>query len=144
MTKSSDEVWTSTGLKPLSVNDMWLGRKTDSAKYRKYREHLIRTLPNLEMPEGKLTLELRVYLERSNADLDNVLKGLIDSLQDRYEFNDKIIYKIVAEKFVVKRGEGNIEFRFTPYQEEILDATASPIICDDHVCVCPHCNMAII
>lgn len=44
------------------------------------------------------------------SDLDNLLKATIDSIAERYLFNDKNIYKIRAEKKDVKRGEEYISF----------------------------------
>ena len=35
--------WVEAKIKPLSANEMHLGRKVDSAKYRKYTENLKRT-----------------------------------------------------------------------------------------------------
>ena len=45
-----------------------------------------------------------------SSDLDNLLKATIDTIAEFYVFNDKKIYRIIAEKKDVKKGEEYISF----------------------------------
>ncbi|MDE1465373.1 hypothetical protein [Spartinivicinus poritis] len=102
-------------IKPLSVNEAYYGKKVKTKKYRDYEEELFSTLPDLIIPEGKLTLELLTSYSNTRADIDNALKPFIDILQKRYSFNDNKIFRLFTEKQVVKRGEENLKFRITPF-----------------------------
>ena len=59
---------------------------------------------------------INVGLSSKNADIDNIAKPFIDILQKKYGFNDKNIYKLVLEKFIVKKGEEFIEFKMEKYE----------------------------
>jgi len=107
-----------TGLKPLSANESYLGKKVKSKKYRMYESHLQRTLPDIEMPEGLLKLTIEVYYSNKLSDVDNALKPFIDVLQKRYDFNDNRIYRLDVEKFIVPKGEEDIRFLIEPYDLE--------------------------
>lgn len=103
--------------KPLSVNKAWLGRKRKSKDYRMYEVNMLEALPDLEIPEGKLKLTIHVYYSSRASDIDNCLKPFIDILQKRYDFDDKWIYKLHVEKFVVKRGFEKICFEVELYED---------------------------
>lgn len=114
-------LWISTGLKPLSANKMHLGRKVDSAEYRKYKSNLMRRLPDVDIPEGPLRVRVLACFSSKLADLDNVLKPFLDVLQARYGFNDRHVYRIVAQKKIVPKGEETILFAvdsWTPSDSE--------------------------
>ena len=88
------------------------GRKWKSSEYQKFealcKMHLRKS--ELEIPEhGDLEIHLTFGIS-SRFDLDNSLKSFIDILQDRYNFNDNRIIKIVAEKKRVKKGNEFIDF----------------------------------
>ena len=104
------DLWVSTKVKPFSANSMHYGRKTDTAAYRKYQAELIRRLPDIEIPEGPLRLRILACFSSKLADLDNVLKPFLDTLQKRYGFNDRDIYRITAQKKIVKKGEESLVF----------------------------------
>ena len=49
---------------------------------------------------------VHVGLSNRAADLDNIIKPLLDTYQSMYEeFNDKYVYGISMSKDIVKRGE---------------------------------------
>lgn len=66
----------------------------------------------MEVPEGKLLLNITFGLSSKNADWDNPIKPFQDVLQIKYGFNDRRVYKGVIEKVDVKKGEEFIEFSF--------------------------------
>jgi Holliday junction resolvase RusA-like endonuclease len=123
--------WVSTGLKPLSANKMHLGRKIDSAEYRKYRTALTRRLPDIEIPDGPLRVRVLACFSSKLADLDNVLKPFLDVLQARYGFNDRHVHRIVAQKKIVPKGQETILFAVDSWDpeaepnKEIEDAQAT-------------------
>lgn len=114
MTKSSND-WTHTNLKPMSVNKAWLGAKRKSGEYRKYESHLLRTLPDIEIPEGLLEVRVVVYYSSKLADLDNAIKPLLDIITKRYGVDDRYVYRLRMTKVIVKKGEENIAFRILPF-----------------------------
>lgn len=107
---SDPKEWISTGLKPLSANKMHIGRKVDSGEYRKYKAELIRRLPDVSIPEGPLRVRVLACFSSKLADLDNVLKPFLDVLQARYGFNDRDVFRIVAQKKHVPKGEETLLF----------------------------------
>lgn len=109
--------WTTINTKPLSVNEAFLGRKVKSRKYRDYEEALLSVLPDIIIPEGKLTLKLLISYSNSRADIDNALKPFIDILQKKYSFNDNKIYRLLIQKRVVKKGQESLKFQLIPFEE---------------------------
>lgn len=107
--------WIDTGLKPLSANKAFQGRKVKTREYRHYEKTLIETLPDLEIPDGELELQLIVRYSSKLADVDNALKPFIDVLQKRYGFNDRFIFKLTVIKEIVPKGDEKILFKVTPY-----------------------------
>ena len=106
--------WIASNCKPLSVNEATIGKKVKSKAYRMYEEFLIEHLPNVEVPDGELELQLMVFYPSRRSDLDNALKPFIDVLQKRYGFNDNRIDKLVVIKRIDKENP-RIVFRFKPY-----------------------------
>jgi Holliday junction resolvase RusA-like endonuclease len=98
-------------IKPLSVNQAWMGRKFKTKFYKDYEIELSSKLPKLKIDKTKkLTLDLIVGYSNSNSDIDNFLKPFIDILQKKYLFNDRNIYKLNIVKEIVKKGDEFIEF----------------------------------
>ncbi|QFU04557.1 Endodeoxyribonuclease RusA [Pseudoalteromonas sp. THAF3] len=128
--------WVSTGLKPLSANKMHLGRKVDSAEYRRYKKHLVDTLPDLDIPDGPLRVRLLVCFSSKLADLDNVFKPFLDTLQARYGFNDRHVHRIVAQKKIVPKGKETILFSVdawepTPEELQEIQNAQTPDYCPE-------------
>jgi len=109
---------TKIDIKPLSANEMYLGRKVKSYKYKTFERKILPLLPDLEVPEGELQLTIEVGLSSKLADVDNILKPFIDCLQLKYGFNDKWIYHLVVTKEIVKKDEEYITFNL---KEKIKD-----------------------
>ena len=100
-------------IKPLSVNEAWLGRKRKSAKYRKYEAEVTELLATAEIevpPTGGLGLCLEFGFSSSASDIDNPIKPFQDILQKVYGFDDKRIHELIVHKTKVKRGEEYILF----------------------------------
>jgi Holliday junction resolvase RusA-like endonuclease len=98
-------------IKPLSVNDVWRGRRFKTPDYRAYEQHCFLILPNaVEIPEGRLELKIRFCLSSAGGDIDNPTKPILDILQKKYGFNDSRIYRLLIEKVITKKGGEFVEF----------------------------------
>ncbi len=101
-------------IKPLTVNQAHRtvnGRILKSSAYRGYEQTLFYLLPIKKIPKGKLFLEIKVGLSSKLSDVDNVVKPFVDILQKKYNFNDRMIYKLHIEKTDVPKKKEFIEFK---------------------------------
>ena len=96
-------------IKPISTNKLYSGRKVRSVYYRKYRKEIFQFLqdnaPDPVSLQGNLTLELEVGFSSPLSDLSNSLKGVEDCIAEFYKFNDRQVVSIVANKYLVNKGE---------------------------------------
>jgi Holliday junction resolvase RusA-like endonuclease len=102
-------------IKPLSVNKAYKGRKRKTHYYKQYEDELLNLLPaEFKVPaRGKIKIELEFYVSSPLADIDNPLKPLIDILQKKYGFNDKRIFILNVNKFLVAKGDEGIHIKIT-------------------------------
>ena len=103
-------------IKPLSTNKLFQGRRFRTPEYDVY-ELLIRQAITKWKPEiyDKMTFVIRVGLSSKNADLDNCIKAFVDILQKKYLFNDSRVYRIEAQKEIVKKGAEYIDIEILPF-----------------------------
>lgn len=94
-------------IKPLSVNKAWQGRRFKTKEYKVYETELSALLPRLNVPNGKIRIDVTFRFKNSLSDIDNPLKPFLDILQKKYGFNDRDIYELNVKKEV---GEDGIEF----------------------------------
>lgn len=106
-----------TNIKPLSVNHAWQGKRYKTPAYRKYESDLLYILPKIEIPKGRLELNIIFRFSTVAADWDNPIKPFVDVLQAKYGFNDKSIYRATVTKELVKKGEEQILWELIPLQE---------------------------
>lgn len=97
-------------IKPLSVNKCWQGRRFRTKEYDAYEREMFLLLPKLEIPKGKLMLTLIFGFSNTASDIDNPEKPMIDILQKKYGFNDKMIYTKITRKVIVPKGKEYIDF----------------------------------
>ena len=98
-------------MKPLSVNEVWQGKRFRTDKYKAYQEQLSYLLRPMKIPaEGYLQIELKWGFSSGNADFDNPVKPFVDCLQKQYGFNDKRIKRAIIDVENVKKGQEFIEF----------------------------------
>lgn len=99
-------------VKPLSVNQAWLGRKRKSGAYREYEKVMMEKLPLLNISKKiKLSVSMVVYYSNKRSDIDNFIKPFLDILQTKYGFDDKQIYKLSVVKEIVAKGNEGITFK---------------------------------
>lgn len=98
-------------IKPLSINEAWQGKRFKTPKYKAWRLEMSLKLPKLVIPKGLLKVNMIIGFSNSLADIDNVVKGILDAFQDKYNFNDRDIYELNLRKEIVPKGEEYIKFK---------------------------------
>ena len=97
-------------IKALSVNSCYQGKRFKNQVHKDYVKEVMSQLPIkfIGMPPYKLIIEFG--LSSKLQDLDNCIKVFQDCLTVKYNFNDREIYEIQANKFNVAKGEEYIKF----------------------------------
>lgn len=100
------------------------GRTTfKTAEYLDFQNEIRDELMGTPWPFGAERVSFYVEAKFSNkgADLDNMIKPLLDTFQSIYEeFNDKEVYHIELNKRVGKRGDEYVHVRIETYVEEAI------------------------
>lgn len=97
-------------IKPMTVNEAWQGRRYKTEKYKKWRQNVTYLLPTLNVPNVKLKVMLEFGFSNKSSDIDNPIKCILDAIQFKYGFNDKMIYRLEVDKQIVKKGDEYIKF----------------------------------
>jgi len=98
-------------VKPISVNKAWYMNKKKTKEYLKFQDDLHPYLSGVVAPERvrdnkvRLECDLKFGFSSSLSDVDNCIKTTLDSLQSFFGFDDRIIFKVSAEKFKVNKNE---------------------------------------
>ena len=92
-------------IKPLSVNNAWMGRRFKTPEYKAYEQELLYKLPILEVPKSPYKISYEFGFSNKQSDIDNCVKQLQDILQKKYGFNDNEIYELHIKKCIVKKGK---------------------------------------
>ena len=96
--------------------------KSKTKAYLEYqneiRDELMGTDPEWPFGSDPVMFTIVAGLSSKLADLDNVLKPIFDTYQSMYEeFNDRTVYKHIATKVIVPKGEEFLEIvveRYNP------------------------------
>ena len=99
-------------IKPLSVNQAWMGRKFKTPAYKKYENDMLILLPNKAFSftsKAKLSVRYTFGFSNSSSDLANPEKLVTDILVKKYGFDDRQIYEMHLSKVIVKKGFEFIE-----------------------------------
>ncbi len=103
--------------KPLSVNEVWQGKRFKTPKYHAYEKIILLLLPkHYEFPEPPYELHLKWGFSSAASDWDNPIKPFQDILSKKYGFNDKLIRRGIVDTEIVKKGEEYIEFELIHYE----------------------------
>jgi len=97
-------------IKPMSVNQVWQGKRFKTKSYKQYRADLQKILPPLKIPDGELKVNYLFGVSNMGSDVDNLVKPFQDSLQEKYGFNDSKIIEFTAKKVKVKKCDEFIQF----------------------------------
>lgn len=97
-------------VKPLSVNEVWKGKRFKTTAYKEYELKLLWLLPKILLPPPPYEIHFIFGVSNSQADFDNPIKPFLDVLQKKYGFNDKLVIRATIDKVIVKRGHEYIGF----------------------------------
>lgn len=100
-------------IKPLSVNQVWQGRRFKTDAYKSYETEMLYKLPNINLPPPPYSIYFEFGFSNKLSDIDNPVKPLTDILQKRYGFNDRDIYEMRLVKKIVTNGNDYIKFEIT-------------------------------
>lgn len=99
-------------IKPLSVNQVWQGKRFKTPKYKSYEMELMLMLPPIKVDfKSDLQIDLTFGFSSKLADIDNPLKPILDVLQKKYGFDDRQIYELNVKKEIVKKGDEFIKLQ---------------------------------
>lgn len=102
-------------VKPLSVNQVWQGKRFKTGDYKAFEQLCGYALPpKIEIPDGELEVYYEFGVSNFRADVDNFIKPFTDILQKKYGFNDARIVEVRARKKLVAKGEEYIRFSILP------------------------------
>ena len=104
-------------IKALSVNKSYQGRRFATPELKAYKQELYLRLPPLKIPTGKLKIKYIFGVSSQASDLDNCIKSFQDALSEKYGFNDKMIFKMDAEKRITKKGDEYIFFEINQFKK---------------------------
>jgi Holliday junction resolvase RusA-like endonuclease len=99
-------------IKPLSVNQVWQGKRFKTPVYKAYHDTVTLLLPaDYSVPNGLLKVYYEFGMSNQCSDWDNPVKPFQDILQAKYGFNDSRIMEANVKKVKVKKGHEYIKFR---------------------------------
>lgn len=104
-------------VKPISLNKAYRGRRFTTPELASFKELIYYSLPNSKIDyKGKKIKAIYIFGTSSkNADGDNLIKCFQDVISDKYQFNDKQIYKWEVEKVDVPKG-----FEYCSFELEVI------------------------
>lgn len=96
-------------IKPLSVNEVWQGKRFKTTAYKNYERSMLLLLPNIIIPKAKIKIYFEFGFSNPQSDIDNPVKPILDILQKKYKFNDSQVYEMNVKKEIVKKGSEYIK-----------------------------------
>jgi len=97
-------------IKPLSVNQVWRGRRFKTQAYKNYELELLHLLPPGRF-NGDLKVNVIFGFSSKLSDIDNPLKPFLDILVKRYNFDDRQIVELNVRKEIVNKGKEFIKYK---------------------------------
>ena len=112
-------------IKPVSTNKLHFtnkrGGRTMTNEYVVFKWKVFAMLPDTKKvyvpTEGDLVIHYEFGIT-DNFDASNCVKGIEDTLADKYKFNDKQVRFHTVMKTKVKRGQEYIRFRIVRYDHD--------------------------
>lgn len=100
---------------------MWQGRRFKTKDYSEWAEELLLLLHDFKVINGeKLFIKIEFGFSNKASDLDNPVKGFMDTLQKKYNFDDKYAYSYFQHKVITKKGDEYIKYEISSYEEHKL------------------------
>jgi len=103
-------------IKPLSVNQVWQGKRFKTRKYTNYEKDMLHLLKTFKIPKSPLKIKITWGFSSKLSDIDNPTKRFLDILQKKYGFDDRDIYELILKKEIVKKGDEFINFEIKHLQ----------------------------
>jgi Holliday junction resolvase RusA-like endonuclease len=98
-------------IKALSVNEAYKGRRFRTPAHDSYKTALKYALPDwYKLPPPPYCIHIEFGFSSLLSDADNGVKLFIDSLQDKYLFNDRLVKRIIIDVEKVAKGNEYIKF----------------------------------
>lgn len=104
-------------IKPLSVNEVWQGKRYKTPAYKNYEKIVLLTLPKIKIPNPPYVIYFEFGFSNSASDWDNPVKPFQDILSKKYNFNDKLIKKAIVCTTTVKKGHEYIKFQIETLEQ---------------------------
>ena len=109
-------------MKPFSANNMTYRNKAIKQKcYVEFQNEVRDCMMGCKWPfeDHPITIKVTAAFSTRAADLDNILKPLLDTYQGIFkEFNDNKVYKIIANKTIVDKGNEFLEVNVERFIDE--------------------------
>lgn len=99
---------------------MYLRNRHKTAAYKNYQMEIRDELMGVEWPFGTnpVKFDIDAGFSTRAADIDNILKPLLDTFQSIYEdFNDNKVYELIATKYIVSKGDEFLRVRISETTE---------------------------
>ncbi len=97
-------------IKPLSVNQVWQGKRFKTQKYKSYEKEVLLLLPMIKVPKPPYKVYYEFGMSSSLSDWDNPIKPFQDILQKKYGIDDRDIYEANVKKVKTIKGQEYIKF----------------------------------
>jgi hypothetical protein len=107
-------------IKPLSVNQVWQGKRFKTPAYKKYETDCLWLLPKIEIPEAPYEFYYEFGFSSKLSDLLNPEKPITDIICKRYGIDDRYINRMILEKVMVKKGEEYIKFEICSHIQDYI------------------------
>ena len=111
-------------VKALSANKMyWRGKRVKTKEYLDYQNEVRDEMMDVIWPFGSdpVSFWFKAGLSARQADLDNLLKPLLDTFQNVFDdFNDNKVYYLEGHKDIVPKGEEYIHIKIERIEDENL------------------------
>ena len=95
-----------------------------TAEYKQYQNDIRDSLMGTQWPfeDMQVSFLIEVGLSNRGADLDNIIKPLLDTFQCIFEkFNDNKVYHCELHKRITKKSEEYLWVRVQPYHIDLFD-----------------------
>ena len=111
---------------------MYLRNRHKTSDYKNYQREIYEDLRGVDWPfeDEPVSFHIEAGFSTRAADIDNVLKPLLDTFQNIYDnFNDNKVYYVEAQKAIVPKGQEYLWIRVNRYVDGLLhrETTASEV-----------------
>jgi len=97
-------------IKPLSVNQVWQGKRFKTKAYTHYERDVLFMLPKMKLPDPPYKIYFEFGMSNVLSDWDNPIKPVQDILQKKYLFDDRHIMEAHVKKVKVDKGKEYFSF----------------------------------